>query len=146
MKHGASFTFGTDSQCQIFLPEDARQLEYHTRLQNLGRSQLASDNSSAGVNFLRMLTKNGALSLGDQKSGELKPGFAADLIAIDLEHLSLAGSDSESLATDIIFSSTPDVVTDVWCQGVEVVTGGHHRAEKQAVRNLRRVLRKLRNL
>lgn len=144
LQAGAVFTFGTDSQCQICLPEDARQLEYHLRLQTERRSVLFKDARKAGIELLNMLTHNGASSLGIEKGGRLEPGACAQAIAVDLEHLSLAGSSRESLPLDIVFSAENSTVTDVWIDGQEVVSQGHHRAEAQARRNLERVMRKVR--
>ena len=144
LEAGARFTFGTDSQCQICLPEDARQLEYHLRLQTQSRSVLFGDSREAAAQAMQMLTENGAKSLGVTDAGLLEAGYQADLVALDLEHLALAGATPESLPLDIVFSFVPGVVTDVWCQGIEVVSHGFHRAEKQAQDNLRRVMNKLR--
>ena len=142
-KAGAFFTLGSDSQCQIAPFEDARQLEYHRRLQNQSRSVLYPDEVEAGADLLASLTVNGWRSLGGQ-GGSLEVGQPSDLIAVELDHLSLAGCNEESLALDLAFSASPDVVSDVWCQGVEIVNGRHHRAEAQAAMDLRRVLAKLR--
>jgi len=144
LEAGAFFTFGTDSQCQICLPEDARQLEYHLRLQNQTRSVLFPESEAAARSAMAMLTTNGARSLEVKDAGKLEVGFQADLVALDLEHLALAGADAESLPLDIIFSFVPGVVTDVWCAGSEVVTEGFHRAEHQARDNLRYVMSQLR--
>lgn len=144
LRAGALFTFGTDSQCQICLPEDARQLEYHLRLKTERRSLLFRDAQEAGTALVNMLTRNGASSLGVKKGGQLEVGGCAQVVAVDLEHLSLAGSSAESLALDIIFSAVPSVITDVWIDGQEVVSQGRHRAEIQARRNLERVLKKVR--
>lgn len=144
LRAGANFTFGTDSQCQICLPEDARQLEYHMRLETLGRSVLFDDQKSAGRIFLDMLTKNGAKSLGQEAEGQLGEGSPSDFFSIDLHHLCLAGCSTSSLPLDIIFSLENSAVSDVWVNAQELVSDGHHRAEKQAIRNLERVLGKLR--
>jgi len=40
-KHGVEICLGTDSQAQIDLLEDARELEYHLRLQKLERAVLS---------------------------------------------------------------------------------------------------------
>lgn len=143
LRAGARFTFGTDSQCQISLPEDARQLEYHLRLQKQRRSILFENAETAGIEMLRMLTENGAHSLGVPTGGRLEVGSPSDVIALDLEHLALAGAGPHSLALDIVFSGTNDCVTDVWVRGQEVVSQGRHRAENQARRNLARVMKKL---
>lgn len=144
LQAGAKFTFGSDSQCQISLFEDARQLEYHLRLRDQRRSLLFGEEGEAGKNFLDMITKNGARALHYQGGGELKAGAPADLVALNLNHLSLAGSSAQSLPLDLIFSANNDLVTDVWVGAQALVTDGHHRAEKQAQQNLHRVMAKLR--
>lgn len=140
---GAQFTFGSDSQCQIAPWEDARQLEYHRRLQAEARSLLFADQARAGAALWDMLTVNGWRSLGAD-GGRLTSGQPSDLIAVDLGHLSIAGATAESLPLDLVFSASPDVVTDVWVGGVEVVCDRIHRAEEQAREGLHRVLSKLR--
>jgi formimidoylglutamate deiminase len=141
---GARFTFGSDSQCQITPFEDARQLEYHRRLQAQARALLFTDQKLAGAGLFDMLTVNGWRSLGGE-GGRLETGQPSDLVAVELEHLSLAGWSPSSLATDLIFSASPEVVTDVWVGGVEVVCERFHRAQHQAACGLSRVLSKLRN-
>jgi formimidoylglutamate deiminase len=141
---GARFTFGSDSQCQITLFEDARQLEYHRRLQAQARALLFTDQGLAGAGLFAMLTVNGWRSLGGE-GGQLETGQPSDLVAIELDHLSLAGWSPSSLATDLVFSASPEVVTDVWVGGVEVVCERFHRAQHQAASGLARVLTKLRN-
>lgn len=143
LQAGARFTFGTDSQCQITPFEDARQLEYHLRLAQQSRSILFNDRDEAGRSLLKMLTVNAWSSLG-QSGGSLETDQPSDFIAIDLNHLSLAGSSPESLLTDLLFSAPPGVVSDVWIRGVEVVCEGYHRAQIQAAQDLRRVMAKLR--
>ncbi len=143
LQAGVRFTFGSDSQCQIGPFEDARQLEYHRRLQAQQRALLFPDLPAAGSAFLDMLTVHGWSSLGGE-GGRIVPGQPSDLVAVELDHLTLAGSSRDSLATDLVFSASPDVVTDVWVGGIEVVCERHHRAEKQASEDLTRVLKKLR--
>src|SRR5437763_2896531 len=46
-KHGVPVCLGTDSQAQIDLLEDARELEYHLRLQKLERAVLGGRNPTA---------------------------------------------------------------------------------------------------
>jgi cytosine/adenosine deaminase-related metal-dependent hydrolase len=77
--------------------------------------------------------------------GRLEAGQPSDLVAIDLDHLSLAGWSPESLALDLLFSGSPEVVTDVWIAGVEVVSERYHRAQEEAVAALRRVMARLRS-
>lgn len=144
LEAGARFTFGSDSQCQIAPFEEARQLEYHLRLKQGSRSVLYGDNDEAGKRLMECLTSCGWHSLGRQDAGRLAPGQRSDLVAIDLEDLALAGWSPQSLALDLVFSASPQSVSDVWVAGQEVVVDGIHRAQKQATSALTRVLGKLR--
>jgi 5-methylthioadenosine/S-adenosylhomocysteine deaminase len=69
---------------------------------------------------LRMATLNGAKALGiADKTGSLVPGKAADIVAIDLEHL-------ESLPiynpiSAIVYATGRHQVTDVWIEGRQLL-------------------------
>lgn len=143
IKSGAQFTFGSDSQCQISPFEEARQLEYHLRLQTKERSLLFNNSLEAGKELLCMLTTNGWRSLGGE-GGKLATGQPCDLITVDLNHLSIAGWSKESLAVDLVFSAAVDIVCDVWIKGVEIVCDRQHRAQEEAIAKLKLVLNKIR--
>lgn len=145
LQAGARFTLGTDSQCQIAPFEDARQLEYHRRLESQSRACLFANQEQAGAELLAMLTVHGWSSLGQREgAGEIAVGQPADLIAVDLNHLSLLGWSPESLALDLVFSAPPESVRDVWSAGVEVVCEGFHRSELEVQPRLREVMARLR--
>ncbi len=142
LQAGVGFCFGTDSQAQIHPWEEARQLEYHLRLVELGRSLLFESREQAGRRLLDALTDQGRRSLG---LGPAAPALdsQADLIACDLDHLSIAGWTPESLACDLVFGAERDVVTDVWVAGRELVTDREHPLRRQAAEDLHRILRDL---
>jgi 5-methylthioadenosine/S-adenosylhomocysteine deaminase len=65
---------------------------------------------------LAMATLHGARALGlDHKIGSLKPGKAADLVAIDLSNL--ASQPVYDPISQIVYTATRDQVTDVWVSG-----------------------------
>src|SRR6185369_12131539 len=76
---GVPVSLGTDSQVQIDLLEDARELEYHLRLQRTERNVLATDNtddadeSALARRLFECATINGATSLGFD-GGTIGPG------------------------------------------------------------------------
>jgi len=85
-KHDVPICLGTDSHAQIDLLEDARELEYHLRLQKLERAVLERGSSptvregvssSLAVLLFDCATRNGARSIG-APGGTLEPGKAAD--------------------------------------------------------------------
>jgi formimidoylglutamate deiminase len=106
---GVRIALGSDSQAQIDLLEDARELEYHLRLKNLERGLIAPRD------LLRAATEWGAASLQ-------VPENAADFFTVDLRDPSVAGVPLEALA----FSASKSAVADVIVGGEFVVRDGRH--------------------
>ena len=98
---GAGICFGSDSNIQIDLLEDARQLEYHLRMNKLERVILSKSDDLARRLF-QSATETGAASLG-APGGRLAPGRAADFFTVDLNDLSVAGADGASLLGHVVF-------------------------------------------
>src|SRR5437588_1637561 len=69
-KHGVQVCLGTDSHAQIDLLEDARELEYHLRLQKLERAVLS--------------VRSPSVSEGSQSQQALPHGRASDTAAVTL--------------------------------------------------------------
>jgi formimidoylglutamate deiminase len=113
-------SLGTDSQAQIDLLEDARELEYHLRLQKLERNVLAPDNepatSSLAAKLFECATVNGAKAIGFN-GGALEPGRPADFFTVDLNDISIVGSSLDDLLTNIVFSLSRTAVRDVIVNG-----------------------------
>lgn len=119
-KANVPVSLGTDSQTQIDLLEDARELEYHLRLQKLQRNVLAPDGESGSSALAKRLfecaTVNGAKAIGFT-GGTLEPGAPADFFTVDLNDLSIAGSAPENLLTNIVFSLSRTAIRDVVVNG-----------------------------
>ncbi len=107
--------FGSDSNVQIDLLEDARQLEYHLRLRDTGRVILSRDQGSDSLaqSLFSGATETGAQSLL-APGGSLEAGRTADFFTVDLNDPSIAGADATSLLTNIVFSAERTVVRDVY--------------------------------
>jgi formimidoylglutamate deiminase len=122
---GVRVSLGTDSQVQIDLLEDARELEYHLRLQKTARNVLApledGDRSALARRLFECATVNGAKSMGFN-GGELKPGAPADFFTVDLDDLSIAGSSVEDLLANIVFSGSRTMVQDVVVGGRQIIS------------------------
>lgn len=126
---GVSVSLGTDSQVQIDLLEDARELEYHLRLQHRARNILASDSEADESALARRLfacaTTSGATSIGFD-GGTLEPGAPADFFTVDLDDPSIAGSSPENLLANVVFSLSRTAIKDVVVGGERIVAGGRH--------------------
>jgi len=133
---GVRVSLGSDSNVQINLLEDARELEYHLRILKLERAVLAAKHLFACA------TEAGAASLG-ASGGVLEAGRPADFFTVALDDPSLAGADAESMLDHIVFSAERSAVRDVAVGGRFVVRDGRHRMEEEIVREFTRVQREL---
>jgi formimidoylglutamate deiminase len=143
---GVRVALGTDSQAQIDLLEDARELEYHLRLQKLQRTVLAPTDSASISGLASRLfdcaTVNGAESIG-APTGTLVPGRPADFFTVDLADPAVAGACQDDLLTGIVFSLTRTAVRDVVVGGQRFVEEGKHSSQEDIVAKFGALQRKL---
>ena len=125
---GVQVSLGTDSQIQIDLLEDARELEYHLRLQKMERNVLAPEA------LFDCATINGAKSIGFP-GGKLEPGAPADFFTVDLDDPSIAGSSTDDLLPNIVFSLSRSAVRDVVVAGKRIVENGRHTDQETIIEN-----------
>jgi formimidoylglutamate deiminase len=120
---GVRVSLGTDSQIQIDLLEDARELEYHLRLQKTARNILAPADDPTSSALARRLfecaTVNGAASIGFD-GGKLEVGAPADFFTVDLDDVSIAGCAIEDLLANIVFSLSRTAIRDVVVAGKQI--------------------------
>ncbi len=145
-EHGVQVSLGSDSQAQIDLLEDARELEYHLRLQRSERNVLAPrNNSEASALATRLFdcaTANGAASLGFD-GGTLKPNAPADFFTIDLDDPTVAGASQEDLLSSILFSSGRLAIKDVVVGGSTIVSDGRHASHENIIRTFDELQKRL---
>ncbi len=129
---GARIALGSDSNIQIDLLEDARELEYHLRLKRLERVVLDPENLAARL--FASATDSGAASLG-APGGRLEVGRPADFFTVDLNDPCIAGADPGSLMTHIVFSLERTAIRDVFVSGRPIVHAGRHNQSDEILRN-----------
>ena len=124
---GVRVALGSDSQIQIDLLEDARELEYHLRLQKTSRNVLAPINDAGSSALAQRLfdcaTVHGAASIGFD-GGRLTPGAPADFFTVDLDDPSIAGAAVDDLLANIVFSLSRAAVREVVVAGKRIVSNG----------------------
>ena len=122
-KANVPISLGTDSQIQIDLLEDARELEYHLRLQKTERNVLAPENeggtSALAARLFECATVNGAKAIGFH-GGELEPGAPADFFTVDLDDPSIAGASPDDLLAAIVFSLSRTAIREVAVNGKQL--------------------------
>ena len=139
-------SLGTDSQTQIDLLEDARELEYHLRLQKLERAVLSQpddeDQAALAARLFDCATINGARSLG--VAGQpLAISSGADFFTVDLDDPSIAGATPAALLATIVFSINKSAVKDVVVGGRRIVEDGRHFAQEEITNRFTALQRRL---
>ncbi len=133
-QQGVQVSLGTDSHAQINLLEDARELEYHLRLQKLERVVLAADEDKSGLaaRLFDCATINGATSI-DAPGGVLEDGRPADFFTVDTNDPSIAGASPDTLLSAIVFSLSRAAIKDVVVGGKRIVEEGRHAQQEEIV-------------
>lgn len=138
MRLGVRHALGSDSQAQIDPLEDARELDYHLRLAQQQRAildQIPARGSAVPIasRLLECATVHGAHALGIA-SGTLQPDEYGDVVGIDLDDLSIAGHDEQSLLPLVVFGMQRSAIRDVMVNGRFILRDGHHPLEEEIVR------------
>ncbi|MGI8958986.1 MAG: formimidoylglutamate deiminase [Bryobacteraceae bacterium] len=141
---GVNICFGSDSNVQIDLLEDARLLEYHLRMNKLERAVLAppSGEDQLAQLLFASATETGAAAL-KAPGGSLEVGRPADFFTVDLNDVSIAGAGHESLLNNIIFSLERTAVCDVFVDGEPIIQDGHHALQEAVLSDFEAVQRRL---
>jgi formimidoylglutamate deiminase len=134
---------GTDSQAQIDILEDARQSEYHLRLERRERGILDGIGGEEGgediaARLWRSATTAGYGVLG-LRGGSLAVGQPADFFTFDVNDLGVLGVDRASLAAQAVFALGRAAIRDVAVQGRMVIEDGRH-AQDEEIRSRFRVV------
>jgi formimidoylglutamate deiminase len=132
-KAGAEICFGSDSNVQIDLLEDARLLEYHLRMNKLERVVLApgSDHEALAKRLFLSATETGAHSLG-APVGILEVGREADFFTVDLNDPSVAGA-GDALLNHVVFSLERTAIREVVVGGELVIREGRHALQEEII-------------
>jgi formimidoylglutamate deiminase len=126
MTAGIRVALGSDSQAQIDPLEDARELDYHLRLEQQERAIL--DQIAAKTLASRLFdcaTFHGARALALPGEG-LTPGSFADFFTVDLNNVSVAGHTADDLLPMIVFSLNRSAIRDVMVNGRFILRDQQH--------------------
>jgi len=143
LKNDVVICLGTDSHVQIDLLEEARELEYHLRLQKLERALLGARTpasarsadaqpSDIATLLFDCTTVNGARSIG-APNGSLAVGMPADFFTVNLDDPSVAGASTDDLLPAIVFSLSRAAVREVVVGGKPIVSEGQHLIQEEVV-------------
>jgi formimidoylglutamate deiminase len=143
MAAGISIALGSDSEAQIDPLEDARQLDYHLRLEQQERAIL---DQIAGKPLASRLfdcaTIHGARSLAIP-AGNLTPGSFADFFTVDLKDPSIVGHSPEDLLPILVFSLNRSAIRDVVVNGRFILQDQRHALQEEIISQYQEVYRKV---
>jgi formimidoylglutamate deiminase len=143
MRAGIRIALGSDSQAQIDPLEDARELDYHLRLDRQQRAILDQiGEQTLASRLFDCATVDGARALG-VSAGELAPGAFADFITVDLDEVSIAGNSGEDLLPLAVFSLSRSAIRDIVVNGRWVVRDQRHPLQEEIVSRFKDLHRKL---
>jgi formimidoylglutamate deiminase len=139
-------SLGTDSQIQIDLLEDARELEYHLRLQKTERAVLGEANdtskSALAARLFQCATVNGSRSI-NVPIASLASEEPVDFFTVDLNDPSIAGASEDDLLAHIVFSQSSTAVRDVVVGGKRIVADGRHAQQEEIVERFKALQKRL---
>jgi len=118
LRAGVRVGLGTDGGCtnnRLSVFEEMRMAAL------LQRVRLLDGTALDGATAFALGTASAAGILG-LSAGRIEAGALGDLVAVDLEHLSL--QPRSDLLRSIVFAMSPQAVTDVWVDGRRVVRRG----------------------
>jgi formimidoylglutamate deiminase len=140
---GGRIAIGGDSHVSVDPAEELKALEYSQRLHHRRRNVAASGAMpNTAERLWSAAALNGAQALG-LSGGEIAPGRRADLVVIDLGHVSLAGRNAAEALGSHVFVAGRNAVRDVMVSGRWVVTGGAHAGYADAERAYRDAIRRM---
>jgi 5-methylthioadenosine/S-adenosylhomocysteine deaminase len=118
LRAGVRIGLGTDGGCtnnRLSVFDEMRTCSLLQRVRLLDGTALSAETA------FELGTRSAAEMLG-LEAGVIAPGQLADLVAIDLAHLSL--QPRNDLLKSVVYAMSPQAVTDVWVHGRRVVTDG----------------------
>jgi len=142
MSNNGNIAIGSDSNVRISLSEELRTLEYSQRLRDRSRAVLANSHQSTGRRLFEGICKGGAQAAG-RKTGVIKEGYLADLLALNTNHVDLERHKEDTLLDSYIFSGDDRMISDVWSAGRHLVKDGEHISRTEITRAYKKATKKL---
>jgi formimidoylglutamate deiminase len=143
MAAGIRVALGSDSQAQIDPLEDARELDYHLRLEQQQRAILDQIAAKPLASWLfDCATVHGAQALA-LPGGDLTAGSFADFFTVDLHDVSISGHSAEDLLPILVFSLNRSAIRDVVVNGRFILRDQQHIHQNEIVSRYKNVHRKV---
>ena len=133
LQHGGRWGVGSDSHACVNAAEELLMLEYGQRLSLRQRNVLASSTQAEVATAMTLqAVQGGAQASGRSPSGMAGPaglavGQQADMVALDAQHVALAGLPAPSMLSSHVFGShRTSAIDSLWVAGVLRVARVRH--------------------
>lgn len=124
---GLKVTLGTDSVSS----NNSLSMIFEMKTAALSGKNIADDSTAAKVgDIFKIATKNGFEAL-HINAGEIKAGARADFMLVDLNNHALLPN--FNLISNMVYSADSSVITDVFCNGKQVMKDGRVKGEKEII-------------
>jgi 5-methylthioadenosine/S-adenosylhomocysteine deaminase len=139
-KKGMTVTLGTDGSAS----NNSLSILQEMKVSALNAKTQAKDSKAGSAeDILKAATVNGAKAFGID-AGEIKEGKLADFILLDLNHYLLLPN--YNLISNIVYSAQNECVTDVFCDGVQLMKDRKVKDEDKIFEEFKTVTNKFRDL
>lgn len=118
---GGSLGIGTDSNVQVAVTKELRQLEYSQRLVHHRRNMLAEAGHTVGQGLYRSALQGGARALA-RPTGSIERQHFADLLTLSPAENNSEEDYPQNLLDHWIFNEGSYAIRDVWVAGRHVIT------------------------
>ncbi len=134
---GLRVTLGTDSVSS----NNSLSMLSEMKLAAMSGKNQACDCCAAKVNdIFDMATVNGFQALGI-KAGRIEEGYLADFMLVDLHNFALMPC--YNLISNMVYAADSSCITDVFCDGKQLMKNGYVDAEDEIIENFQRVCKDL---
>jgi len=137
-----AFGVGSDSNVEVGVAAELKQLEYAQRLRDRQRNVCGPSPGSTGRALYQRALAGGAQALM-RPSGALRTGAIADLVSLRADHPTLVGRRGDDILDAWIFAGGNPLVDCVWSGGRKVVADGRHAARAPVVARYVAAMRRL---
>jgi len=137
-----AYGVGSDSNVEISVAAELKQLEYAQRLRDRARNVSALSAGSTGRALYQRALAGGTQAL-DRPSGALRPGAIADFVSLRADHPTLAGRSGDEILDAWIFAVGNPLVDCVWSGGRKLVADGRHAARESIAARYAATMRRL---
>ncbi|WP_328838295.1 formimidoylglutamate deiminase [Methylobrevis albus] len=142
LEAGGRYGVGSDSNVEIGVAAELRQLEYAQRLATRSRNVMTRPGRSTGRSLFDAALAGGGQALGVATTG-LAVGAPADIVTLGADHPALAGRSGDAWLDGWIFSTGNAAVDCVYVGGKPRVSGGRHAAREKIAARFAAVMRRL---